>query len=126
PRPNPSGAPSGVSQEDVMLVRTQSLFRWLLAQAPTVLVLAVLAGLGVWGSYHHFTLPPLDAWLGKAGPPEEKEDRPKDATAVRLDSEESADKAGVEVRPARAEDLEYHVSAHAVLAFDRRRYAHLA
>jgi cobalt-zinc-cadmium efflux system membrane fusion protein len=76
---------------------------------PTVLVLAVLAGVAAWGSKNEWT-------LGNRKPtPKEDEEKETDAR-----------KAGVEAEKVEPGPLTYEVSANGVLAFDQTHYAQLS
>jgi cobalt-zinc-cadmium efflux system membrane fusion protein len=111
-----------------MFSRARAVLAWALGQVPTLVVLAGLATLGVWGAHHGWKLP--EHWQPKAGddPPAKKEED-GDGTSpgpVVLASKEAADLAGVESGPSRQEAVTEEVEAPAVLAFHPNRYARLA
>src|SRR5262249_42601510 len=108
-----------------MSARMTSVFSWLAARLPTVLVLAGLVGVGIYGTSVDWKIP----WLTVESKEKEKkeEDEEVDVLApVVLSSEDSAGGAGLEVDSARELTLRREVEAPAVLAFDETRYARVS
>jgi multidrug efflux pump subunit AcrA (membrane-fusion protein) len=96
----------------------------LAGQVPTILVLAALVGLGIWGDRNEWKVGPFRA---KAEPerPKEEEKAATDGT-IQLPSEESGEKAGLESEPVRAHPMDQVVAAPGVAAFNQNRYAQLS
>src|SRR5262245_10560424 len=98
---------------------------WVARQVPTLIVLAGLAGLFLWGAANDWKLPFLSA-------PEEKEEKKEpDGPSgfpgrLKLDDEDSAENAGIEMAPVKRQVVADHVEAPAVLAWDQTKMAHLA
>src|SRR5262245_31498386 len=105
---------------------------WLTRSVPTVLVLAGLAALFVWGARTGWKLPSLAELRGKEKEKDPKKGDKKDDDdlltpgSVSLSSDKDATGAGIETAPAKLEALNRAITAPAVLAFDQRRYAHLS
>src|SRR5580704_14233674 len=99
-----------------MISRVRALLAFLAQQAPTVLVLAGLAGVFVWGSRNEWKLPSPSTWGKKE---EKKEAKPAAGgdPAMVLD-DDGARHAGLEYAPARKQSLSQYVEPPAVLAFD--------
>jgi cobalt-zinc-cadmium efflux system membrane fusion protein len=111
-----------------MFTRARAALAWALGQVPTLVVLALLAVLGVWGAQNGWKLP--ESLRPKlAEEPGEKKEEESDGTSpgpVKLDSKEAGELAGVESSLSRQEAVTQEVEAPAVLAFHPNRYARLA
>lgn len=109
-----------------------SVLRRLVSWVPTALVLAGLAGLGWWGAAADWKpsrmfpglFPEATAKGVKAA---EEPDNPTTSPGpIVLDSERSADRAGLESDAARRQPVAQVIAAPAALAFDQTRYASLS
>src|SRR5436190_17670542 len=108
-----------------MSSRMTSALAWLAARLPTVLVLAGLVGVGIYGTSVDWKVP----WLTAASKEKEKKDEDEEGdplSPVVLPSEDSAAGAGLEVDSAREVRLSREVEAPAVLAFEEARYARVS
>ena len=107
-----------------MTSRVRGLLAILAQQVPTVLVLAALAGIFVWGASNEWRLPSPSAW-GKTE--EKKEEKPStDGDPAMVLDDDGASRAGLEYAAAKKQALSQYVEAPAVLAFDHDLYAQLA
>jgi cobalt-zinc-cadmium efflux system membrane fusion protein len=98
---------------------------------PTLLVLALLGGVGWWGATHEWTLPSL----AKLDPDDEprKEETKKDSDEdknsprlVDLHTEEAVEKAGLTFDEARVGRVREYVTANGEVGYDQDHLAHLS
>jgi cobalt-zinc-cadmium efflux system membrane fusion protein len=105
-------------------------------QLPTVLILALLAGLGVWGARNDWKLPSLGRlWEREAGTGKETaairvvaDPADPSATApVRIEfpSEAAVAKAGIATRPVEVHTLARYVTANGMIDYEHGLYAQL-
>jgi cobalt-zinc-cadmium efflux system membrane fusion protein len=110
---------------------------WLLAQLPTALTLAVLAGVFGLGYYYDWKLPRLSTLLGQAeskNADEEKKEASKEESEgadrplplLKLPSDEAAATVGIRVETVEQREVGEHVTAYGEIDFDQDRYAHLS
>src|SRR5262245_56516753 len=102
-----------------------AILRRALSWLPTLLVLAGLLALGLWGAAHDWKPSTMLAWLFPRPAAEKKPPEESDGN-IRLASPDSAEHAGIEVGAARYQPPARFVEAHAVLAYDQTRYAQLS
>ncbi len=119
------------------------LARGVASQVPTVLTLALLGGLAVWGARHDWR------WPSTADPKETATEGEKDGpikvireagavpgtesdtlavrfTQIEFPSEEAVQAAGIRVEAARRRDMAQYVTANGALDYEPYRYAQLA
>jgi cobalt-zinc-cadmium efflux system membrane fusion protein len=95
-------------------------------QVPTVLVLAALAALGIWGARNDWQLPP---WLRpKQEEPEKKEEEPDEGVSPRPVEvkDDVASLVGIALDESQNKVVAQEVEAPAVLAFYPNRYSRVA
>jgi cobalt-zinc-cadmium efflux system membrane fusion protein len=108
----------------------------LLKQVPTLLTFVGLAGVAWWGHAYDWSIPKPSALFGKAESEDKKEpDKPRESgesedkkvlKPVQLDSQEAAEKAGIEVVKAEERPMGEYVTAMGEVAYNHHRIAHLA
>lgn len=114
-----------------MQPRIRRLLGWAAAQVPTLLVLAALGGLALWGSHNDWKLPTLSAPKGdkdgdNKGDAKGKKEEENVLHRVKLDDDDTAAKAGIKWGPAEERPLVRYVTAVSVLQYNQNRYAHLS
>jgi cobalt-zinc-cadmium efflux system membrane fusion protein len=117
-----------------MLSRIRPALGRLTGQLPALAVFAGLTGLFAWGHHTDWDVKRLAGSLGiKLGGGNSDKDKKKDADdsprgfgPVKLDSADSAEKAGLLTAPAEFRPVRRYVTANAQLAFNQTRYAHLS
>jgi cobalt-zinc-cadmium efflux system membrane fusion protein len=109
-----------------------------LAGFPTLLILALLGGVAVWGARNDWKLPPLASLWGKEAaadksPAEEAvkvvsgsaESGPPGPARVEFPSAEAVRKVGLRVVPVEVRDLARHVTANGMVDYEPSRYVRL-
>jgi cobalt-zinc-cadmium efflux system membrane fusion protein len=129
--------PQQASEATPMPARIRGLLAMLLHQVPTVLTLAVLAGVAWLGVIWHWKIPSLPVLLGRAQPvggevdkEDEKQEEPAGDHAplppVTIPSEDRLREAGVKFATVELRPVAEYVTAHGEVDFNQDHYAHLA
>jgi cobalt-zinc-cadmium efflux system membrane fusion protein len=107
----------------------------IVSQIPTLLILAILAGLAVWGARNDWKIPRLVDRDDETEAAEDEGGSVKVTTTgapgsasrfVEFPSKESVEKAGIRVRPAELMTITSYVSANGTLDYEPSLYAQLA
>jgi cobalt-zinc-cadmium efflux system membrane fusion protein len=116
-----------------MSSRVRTVLVEIARRVPTLLVLAGLAAVGIWGHNNDWKIPAFAALFKKdddESEKSEKSEKPDDDDrppgAIVLASDDAARDAGLENEPARRESVAEYVEAPAVLDFKHSKYAQLA
>src|SRR5205807_1892800 len=127
----------------LMHPRTRSFAAWMAARVPTILILALLGGLAVWGARNHWRFPQLrddGARADKhAGTEKVKVIRGSDggggsdsasqatrSARTEFPSAEAVRAAGIDCVTVKTRDMSQFVTANSMLDYEPYRYAQLA
>jgi cobalt-zinc-cadmium efflux system membrane fusion protein len=117
-----------------MSAHLRSLFRFLAGAVPGLLALGCLVALGYWGHAHDWRFPKFaELWGEMTAPKEAKEEAgsapeqgPNYDQPIRLASEETVKKLGLQVADVEERRMPEYVSAPGVVEYDHFHLAHLA
>jgi cobalt-zinc-cadmium efflux system membrane fusion protein len=122
----------------------RKVLAWIVRQVPTVLTLAALAGVAVYGAHTGWRIPPFAELSGQGADPAKKSTEPpvrivSDASAssevkspshhlkrIEFPSADAVSKAGIAVAKVEERPLDHYVTANGAVDYEPSRYAQLA